>query len=234
MGPGKSLDGNLELMERCAAMKVAWISHFKDGDNFRVMVRCDIPQQVTTKWKKFIAHMNGFEATSEGFHRFHTPVDDYRGNPEVMQALNDNQKTLRDMVERHELQQRQKEGEKQRREMAKKNRSQEMARLFTSHTEYAQMNQMAARMLQRDWESSACRDLQELSLLEVHRRIVLLEDILQRNEGLVRMAVASLSELRGKAMAPKRYLIVDPLTMCVPFLFNRVLKDSVKDIAVNR
>lgn len=221
-------------MERCMDMKVEWVTHCAEGDNTRIIVKCEIPQQITTKWRKLIEFMNGFDATSKGFHRFSTPIDKYRDQPEIMQMLHDNQRSPKELMEQQNKEKKEKEKQKEARDSSKKEKKQEMVALFTEPQHCLHVDRASAKIMQRDWGASAIRDLLEFSLLEAHRRVILLEGLLHRHEGLVRMAVSSLSDLRNKAMAPKRYIVVDPLTMCVPFLFNRILGDPVREIAVHR
>lgn len=216
-------------------MKVEWVTHCEEGNDTRVIIKCEIPQQISTKWKKLIEFMKGRDSVVGGFNRFKTPIDLYREKPEILQALHDNQKSPKELMEQHKQQSKERQRQKEAKEKTKKEKKQDMIALFMEPN-CIQVERTTASLMQRDWSTHVFRDLMEYSLLEAHRRILCLEGLLvHRHEGgLVRMAFSSLSELRNKAMAPKRYIIVDPLTMCVPFLFNRVLGDSVRDIAVHR
>ena len=88
-----------------------------------------------------------------------------------------------------------------------------------------------AKTFGKDWNSELCKDMREFSLLETHRRALALEGFLEKcgDQPLIAMAVHSKLASRALAFSPHKYVVVDPFTMCLPFLLHHSLETGVEE-----
>lgn len=192
-------------------MKMEWRTHFaQDKHKFLVILRCTQPQRAS-KWQRLVDEMGGSNLSLIQGSRY-TPLLAQFETSANKAELEANRFTI-DMLEQPEAPPKRIKGEN----------------LFEEPIEHPlNLDQLLKARLPKQPEP--LRHLRRYDALETHRRVLFLEGLVG-GTGVGRLALEGLAPRRERAFAAPRYLVVDPITLCVPVFLSQRLGDSVAEVS---
>ena len=199
-------------------MRMDWGTHLTEGHNqTRVILKCTVAQR-PSKWRQIMKEMDGSQLEVTASSRYSSPLQDIT-TPKNKRELDANKFTV---AKKAHSPQRQigHDDDCFRMEIAHPFPIERLLR--------AQLPKDCLKNL-RVWTRSDCSVWllltacwQRYDGLETHRRVLQLESMLARAPPPGRDAAFA---------SHAQYLILDPVTLCVPFLLNLRLKDDVREVA---
>jgi hypothetical protein len=220
-------------------MKIEFLTHHnQEGSTFLVMAKSKVSHR-KSKWTKFVNLVQGYRLEMVKVRRYTSPIHEYKDTPlydEIhknlftsdMNGATEPAPPAKSEPPANSKTQAQAKPNQPARKGSQPPPDEQIARLFTgelalariipSESKRGALNKAIMSVFGPEWSRGNCVNLRVYWLLEVHRRVLRLEQTLAD----ARVDTAPLAPQRAQAFSARKYVLIDPLTLGVPMLLGHL------------